>query len=49
MPASIQHESGNLFLIRISGVLRQAELKEVQVVNGPGATCRSGGIPCESA
>lgn len=32
MPASIQHESGNLFRIRISGVLRQAELQEVQAV-----------------
>lgn len=32
MPASIQHESGNLFRIRISGVLRQAELKDVQAV-----------------
>ena len=30
MPASIQHESGNLFRIRISGVLRESELKEVQ-------------------
>ena len=30
MPASIQHESGNLFRIRISGLLRQSELKEVQ-------------------
>ena len=32
MPASIQHESGNLFAIRISGVLRQAELQDVQTV-----------------
>jgi hypothetical protein len=32
MPASIQHESGNLFRVRISGVLRQAELKDVQTV-----------------
>ena len=32
MPASIQHESGNIFVVRISGVLRQAELKEVQAV-----------------
>jgi len=32
MPASIQHESGNLFRIDISGVLRQAELKSVQTV-----------------
>ena len=32
MPASIQHESGNLFRVRISGVLLQAELKEVQAV-----------------
>jgi hypothetical protein len=32
MPASIQHESGNLFRVRISGVLRQAELKDVQAV-----------------
>lgn len=32
MPASIQHESGNIFRVRISGVLRQAELKEVQAV-----------------
>ena len=32
MPASIQHESGNLFRVRVSGVLRQAELKDVQVV-----------------
>ena len=30
MPASIQHESGKLFRVRISGVLRQAELKDVQ-------------------
>ena len=30
MPASIQHESGNLFRVRISGVLRQAEMKDVQ-------------------
>ena len=32
MPASIQHESENLFQVRISGVLRQAELKNVQAV-----------------
>jgi hypothetical protein len=32
MPASIQHEGGNIFRVRISGVLRQAELKEVQAV-----------------
>jgi len=32
MPASIQHEGGNLFQVRISGVLRQAELKDVQAV-----------------
>ena len=32
MPASIQHESGNLFRVRISGVLRQAELRAVQAV-----------------
>ncbi len=32
MPASIQHESGNLFRICISGILRQAELKEVQAI-----------------
>ena len=32
MPASIQHESENLFRVRISGVLRQAELKNVQAV-----------------
>ena len=32
MPASIRHESGNLFRVRISGVLRQAELKDVQAV-----------------
>jgi hypothetical protein len=32
MPASIQHESGNLFRIHISGVLRQAELLDVQAV-----------------
>jgi SpoIIAA-like len=32
MPASIQHENGNLFRIDISGVLRQAELRNVQVV-----------------
>jgi hypothetical protein len=32
MPASIQHESGNLFRVRISGILRQAELKDVQAV-----------------
>jgi hypothetical protein len=32
MPASIHHESGNLFRVRISGVLRQAELKDVQAV-----------------
>jgi len=32
MPASIQHEGGNLFRVRISGVLRQAELKDVQAV-----------------
>ena len=32
MPASIQHESGNIFRVRISGVLRQAELREVQAV-----------------
>jgi hypothetical protein len=32
MPASIQHESGDLFRIRISGVLRQAEMKDVQAV-----------------
>ena len=32
MPASIQHESGNLLRVRISGVLRQAELKNVQAV-----------------
>ncbi len=32
MPASIQHESGNLFRIHISGVLRQAELQDVQAV-----------------
>ena len=32
MPASIQHESGNIFRVRISGVLRQAELKEVQAI-----------------
>jgi hypothetical protein len=32
MPASIQHEGGSLFRIRISGILRQVELKEVQAV-----------------
>ena len=32
MPASIQHENGNLFRIIISGVVRQAELKDVQAV-----------------
>lgn len=32
MPASIQHESGNLFRIDISGVLRKAELKDVEAV-----------------
>jgi len=32
MPASIQHESGNLFRVQISGVLRQAELRDVQAV-----------------
>jgi len=32
MPASIQHESGNLFQIHISGVLRQAELIDIQAV-----------------
>jgi hypothetical protein len=32
MPANIQHESDNLFRVRISGILRQAELKEVQAV-----------------
>jgi len=32
MPASIQHESGNLFRVRISGVLLQAELNDVQAV-----------------
>jgi hypothetical protein len=32
MPASIQHETGNLFRIHISGVLRQAELGDVQAV-----------------
>lgn len=32
MPASIQHESGNIFRVRISGVLRQAELKDVQAI-----------------
>ena len=32
MPASIQHESGNLLRVRISGVLRQAELKDLQTV-----------------
>ncbi len=32
MPASIQHESGNLFRIKISGVLRLTELKNVQAV-----------------
>ena len=32
MPASIQHESGNLFRIHISGLLRQAELQQVQAV-----------------
>ena len=32
MPASIQHESGKLFRVRISGVLQQQELKDVQAV-----------------
>jgi hypothetical protein len=32
MPASIHHESGNLFRIHISGILRQTELKDVQAV-----------------
>jgi len=32
MPASIQHESENAFRIHISGVLRQAELQDVQAV-----------------
>ena len=32
MPASIQHESGTIFRVRISGVLRQTELKDVQAV-----------------
>jgi hypothetical protein len=32
MPASIQHESGNLFRVRLSGVLRRAELRDVQAV-----------------
>ncbi len=32
MPASIQHESGNIFRVHISGILRQAELKEAQAV-----------------
>jgi hypothetical protein len=32
MPASIQHESGNLFRVRISGLLRLVELKDVQAV-----------------
>ena len=32
MPASIQREEGNLFRIHISGILRQAELKDVQAV-----------------
>lgn len=32
MPASIEHESGNLFRVRISGILRQQELKDVQAV-----------------
>jgi hypothetical protein len=32
MPARIQHESGNLFRIDVSGVLRLAELKNVQIV-----------------
>src|SRR5512136_200235 len=32
MPVSIQHESENLFRVRISGVLRQAEMKDVQAV-----------------
>jgi len=32
MPASIQHEGGTLFRVRISGILRQVELKDVQAV-----------------
>ena len=32
MPASLQLESGNLLRIQISGVLDQADLKEVQAV-----------------
>jgi len=32
MPASIQHESGNIFRVRISGVLRQAEVKDVKAI-----------------
>jgi hypothetical protein len=32
MPASIRHETGNLFRIDISGVLRQVEMKDVQAV-----------------
>jgi hypothetical protein len=32
MPASIQHESGNLFRIHVSGLLLEADLKGVQAV-----------------
>ena len=32
MSASIQHETGKLFRIRISGILRQTELQDVQAV-----------------
>lgn len=32
MSASIKYESGNLYRVHISGVLRQAELKDVQAV-----------------
>jgi stage II sporulation SpoAA-like protein len=38
MPASIQHESGNLFRIHVSGVLRQGELLGVQTVAVQGIT-----------
>jgi stage II sporulation SpoAA-like protein len=30
MPTTLQHESGNVFRVHVSGVLCQAELKEVQ-------------------
>jgi hypothetical protein len=32
MPATIEHESGDVFRVRVSGVLRKGELEKVQAV-----------------